>query len=187
MVACTLLRDTRPPSVRSGGGSGAPTTTVIRSGFGMVRPLGMASSECPIPIGTIRAPVRAARKAAPSSSSPTTGPSWRMPSGNSTSISPRRSTSSAWARASRSADSRCTGNAPRVSSSRPRNRCFHRLSLAMKNSFRRVTKALNPKSANDRCTGARITGPSTGMFSRPVTFGRNHSPTTVTKMARQMR
>ena len=57
----------------------------------------------------------------------------------------------------------------------------------MKKSLRRVTNALNPKSANDRWTGVRMTGPSAGMFARPVTFGRNHSPTIVTKMARQIR
>ena len=45
----------------------------------------------------------------------------------------------------------------------------------MKNSLRLVQKAVNPKSAKERWTGARITGPLAGTCSLPTTLGRNHS------------
>ena len=80
----TAERDTRPPSVRAGGGMAGPMTTWIVRGLGMALPLGMARSDPPMPMGTMGAPVRAERKAAPSMRSSTTGPSRRVPSGNRT-------------------------------------------------------------------------------------------------------
>ena len=167
MAARTAERDTRPPSVRAGGGMAGPMTTWIVRGFGMALPLGMARSDPPMPIGTMGAPVRADRKVAPSIRSSTTGPSRRVPSGNRTRSSPLRNTSSARWSASRSADSRCTGKAPTVSSSLPSHLLFHISSLVMKNSLRSVQKAAKPKSAKDRCTGARMAGPVAGMCSLP--------------------
>ena len=140
-----------------------------------------------MPTGTIGAPVRADRKAAPSMRSSITGPARRVPSGKSTRTSPLRSTSSARWSASRSADSRWTGKAPTSSSSLPSHLFFHISSLVMKNSLRSVQKAANPKSANERCTGARITGPVSGTCSVPVTLGRNQVHRAVTKMARSAR
>ncbi len=140
-----------------------------------------------MPTGTMGAPVRAERKAAPSIRSSITGPSRLVPSGKRTSTSPLRSTSSARWSASRSADSRCTGKAPTVSSSLPSHLFFHISSLVMKKSLRSVQKAANPKSAKDRCTGARITGPVSGMCSLPTTLGRNQVHNAVTKIARSVR
>ena len=57
----------------------------------------------------------------------------------------------------------------------------------MKKSLRSVQKAVNPKSAKERCTGARITGPVAGTFSRPATRGRNHRRSKVVKMTRMRR
>ena len=51
----------------------------------------------------------------------------------------------------------------------------------MKKSLRSVQKAAKPKSANERCTGARMAGPVSGMFSRPTTLGRNQAQSTVPK------
>ena len=113
------------------------------------------------------APVRAERKVAPSMRSSTTGPSRRVPSGNRTRSSPLRNTSSARWSASRSADSRWTGKAPTVSSSLPSHLLFHISSLVMKKSLRSVQKAAKPKSAKDRCTGAKMAGPVAGMCSLP--------------------
>ena len=116
-----------------------------------------------------------------------TGPSRRVPSGKSTRAWPCRSTSSARCRASRSADSRWTGKAPTDSSSRPSHLCFHISSLVMKKSLREVQKAVKPKSAKERCTGARMTGPVAGMCSLPTTLGRNQGPRTDAKMTRSVR
>ena len=44
---------------------GGPITIWMVYGFGTVLPLGMARSDPPMPIGTIGAPVRAERNAAP--------------------------------------------------------------------------------------------------------------------------
>ncbi len=144
-----------------------PTTTSMVRGLGTRLPLGMARSEPAMPIGTMGAPVRADKKVAPSISSRTSGPSRLVPSGNMTSSSRRIRTSSARLSASRSADSRCTGNAPTLSRSRPRALFFHISSLVMKKSLRLVQKAANPKSAKERCTGARMAGPEVGTCSFP--------------------
>ena len=76
--------DTRPPPVRAGGGMAGPITTWMVRGLGTALPLGMARSEPPMPMGTMGAPVRAERNAAPSMRSSITGPSRRVPSGKST-------------------------------------------------------------------------------------------------------
>ncbi len=98
-----------------------------------------------------------------------------------------RSTSSARWSASRSADSRWTGKAPTVRSSFPSHLFFHISSLVMKNSLRSVQKAAKPKSANERCTGARMAAPVVGMCSRPTTLGRNQAHSPVTKSMRSTR
>ena len=92
-------------------------------------PLGMASAVPPMPMGTMVAPVRAARKAAPSCRSSTTGPARRVPSGNKMSTSPRSSTSWARSRARRSAPSRWTGKAPTASRNVPEQRRLPHLVL----------------------------------------------------------
>ena len=140
-----------------------------------------------MPMGTMGAPVRADRKAAPSIRSSTSAPTRRVPSGNSTRSSPRLRTSSARCSASRSADSRWTGKAPTVRSSFPSHLLFHISSLVMKKSLRSVQKAAKPKSAKDRCTGARMAGPVAGMFSRPTTLGRNQAQSAVTNSMRSSR
>ena len=176
-----------PPLVRAGGGMAGPITTWMVRGLGRALPLGMARSEPPMPIGTMGAPVRADRKAAPSMRSSITGPSRRVPSGKSTSTCPWRSTSSARWSASRSADSRCTGKAPTLRRSLPNHLFFHISSFVMKKSLRSVQKAEKAKSAKERCTGARMTGPVAGTCSLPVTLGRNSVHRAVTKMARSDR
>ena len=64
----TMLRGTRPEPLRSGGAIGSPTTTEIRRGLGNLEPNGIERSEPPRPMGTMAAPVRAAKKATPSRS-----------------------------------------------------------------------------------------------------------------------
>ena len=61
------------------------------------------------------------------------------------------------------------------------------LSLVMKKSLRRVQKAVKPKSANERCTGARITGPLVGTCSLPATLGRKSNHITIVKIRRMIR
>ena len=46
----------------------------------------------------------------------------------------------------------------------------------MKKSLRSVQKAAKPKSAKERCTGARITGPVAGMCSLPDDLGPEPGP-----------
>ena len=74
-----------------------------------------------------------------------------------------------------------------MSSSLPSHLFFHISSLVMKKSLRSVQKAVKPKSAKERCTGARITGPVAGTCSRPTTLGRNQAQRTVTKSMRSTR
>ena len=60
---------------------GWPTMTWMCRGRGSLLPLGMTEAEPPIPTGTTVAPVRAARKAAPSCRSSITGPDPPLPLG----------------------------------------------------------------------------------------------------------
>ena len=74
-----------------------------------------------------------------------------------------------------------------MSSSLPSHLFFHISSLVMKKSLRSVQKAAKPKSANERCTGARIAGPVAGTCSLPTTLGRNQAQRAVTKSMRSTR
>ncbi len=77
MTAWTWVRGTRPRAERSGAAMGWPTTRWTFTGRTNFDPLGMAWAVPPMPMGTMAAPVRAARKAAPSCRSSTTGPARR--------------------------------------------------------------------------------------------------------------
>ena len=116
----------------SGGGmSGSPMTMVILTGWTIFEPFGMAASVPPRPTGTMGAPVRQARKAAPSKKCCVSGPYWRVPSGKSTRGSPRSSTSWQARRASRSAVPRLTGKPPRAVRNQAPKLPFHNDSLPM--------------------------------------------------------
>ena len=114
-----------------------PTTTWTVSGVGMSLALGHGHVRSADADGHDRrarfAPT--GRRHLPSGPR-STGPSRRVPSGKSTSTCPCRSTSSARCSASRSADSRCTGKAPTLSSRRPSHLFFQSSSLVMKKSLR---------------------------------------------------
>ena len=109
--AWTARRDP-PPPVRAGGAMGGRRPGGCAGAGAGASPLGITEAEPPMPTGTTVAPVRAARKATPSWRSSITGPARRSPSGKRMSTSPASSTCWARRRASRSADSRWTGNAP---------------------------------------------------------------------------
>ena len=113
MAARTAERETRPPSVRAGRRDGRADHHLDRAGLGDGAPLGHGQVGAADADGHDgRARCGPTGRPPPPSGPRSTGPSRRVPSGNRTRSSPRRSTSSARWSASRSADSRWTGKAP---------------------------------------------------------------------------
>ena len=95
-------------------------------------PFGIIASDPPMPTGRIGTCVFAATYAGPSNKSSTTGPSWRVPSGNITSGSPASITSMHVRSASRSAAPRLhRERRPRTRRSAPSGLLFQIESLAM--------------------------------------------------------
>ena len=166
-----------------GASIGSPTTTTTFTGRIILAPLPMALSEPPMPTGTIGAPVRPWMNAGPSNSSSTTGPSWRVPSGNITSGSPPSTTAWQACSASRSAVPWATGMPPSADHSTP-NPGFQRVSLARNRCRRRAQPAASMKSMFDRWTGARMKGRSAGTFSRPRYSTRSQTRAKATRAPR---
>ena len=102
-----------------------------------------------------------------------TGPARRVPSGNTTTGSPRSITASVRRNASRSAVPRLTGKAPSVLMNRPSSGTFQTESLVMKPSRRLVVQAAMAKSMFERWTGASTNAPVAGTFSLPSRVRRN--------------